>query len=147
MKFHSLVLAFSLLACLQSFASDIIVDPRVNGVLRSYDLLGASGDFYRVILTNTELEPCMIIDKVNLRDEKKGPRVLESFKFCSFEIKGKKYSLLPDQQQEVEILEVAWEKSKLKFSMNYTSTEKAAASRALHCLIDPKKSKKDFSCE
>ena len=147
MKLISLLFILSHLLAFDSKASGIVVDPRVNGVLRSYDLINKAGDFYRAILTNTELESCLIIDKVNLRDSKKGPRVLENLKYCSFKYKNKDYSLLPDKHQEVEILELAWEKSKLNFKMNYMSTEKSAALWELNCVIDPKKSKKEFSCD
>ncbi len=143
MKFVSLL--FFILFSRYAQATNVVVDPRVNGVLRSYDLIGAKGDFYRAILTNSELEPCLVIDKVNLRD-KKGPKVLEILKFCSFTYKGKKYSLSPDKQQEVEVLEVVWEKSKLKFTMNYMNAEKSASLWPLECKIDPRKPKKDFSC-
>jgi len=128
-----------------TLAANVIVDPRVNGVLRSYDLIGPKGDFYRAILTNSKLEPCLVIDKVNLKD-KKGPKVLQIFKFCSFVYKGKKYSLLPNKHQEVEVLEVIWKKSKLKFTMNYMGIEKSASLLPLECTIDPSKPKLDFSC-
>jgi len=143
MRFVSLMIFTFMISSIH--ASSIVVDPRVNGVLRSYDLINAQGDFYRAILTNSELEPCLVIDKVNLRS-KKGPKVLQVSKFCTFVYKGKKYSLMPDKQQEVEVLEVIWEKSKLKFTMNFMPASKSASLWPLECKIDPKKTKKDFAC-
>lgn len=126
-------------------ARDIFVSPIVNSVIKSETVSEPSGDFFRAILVNSEIDACIYVDRVNLR-KAKDPKILETIKYCKFNFNGITLSLAPDKHQDSGVRNARWEKYILKFELSYVGNEMSASQIIFKCSIDPIKSKKEFNC-
>lgn len=126
-------------------ARDIIVSPIVNSVIKSETVSDPSGDFFRAILVNSEIDACIYVDRVNLR-KAKDPKILETMKYCKFNFNGITLSLAPDKHRDSGVKNANWDKDILKIELSYVGNEISATQILFKCSIDPNKSKKEFTC-
>jgi hypothetical protein len=142
MKIKSIILLFIL--PLIASGTEFVVDPRVKSVINSDEIVEPAGDYFRVVLLNSEVDACLRIDRINLRGPK--PTVKEQKRYCAFSLNKKIYSLLPDQHQDSDISSVAWKKFELNFNLSYVSTGTGASEMKLKCSVDPRQNQTDFFC-
>lgn len=106
------------------------LDPWVSYVLSS-DWIGDKGDFFRLIVRNTEKDPCLELNTVNLRSS---ARVVQLNRFCDFDRAGTPYSL--QNAQSVSYAGFRWDQTNLIFQLEYAGTGSATPTRKLECRIN-----------
>jgi hypothetical protein len=94
------------------------VDPLVTSIITSSggsDYQSDSHSFYRLVVRNTEYEPCLALERITHYKEV-GPQVLGSQDLCAVFIDGNETDL--NEAQAVEYGGFSWDKDGLFFDMN-----------------------------
>ena len=79
----------------------VYVGPIVNSVVVGSKTLEPEGDFFRAVLANSEYDPCLRVERVNVRAPN-APRVKASLRYCAVTFGKERLSLAASEQQEAE---------------------------------------------
>ncbi|NQZ02720.1 MAG: hypothetical protein HRT45_18815 [Bdellovibrionales bacterium] len=132
-----------LLAALVGCASKPSVDPSVKRVFTS-SVMNEEGDIKRAIVRNTEIQPCLEIDTVNLRGDK--AKVLDSKLLCDIEIEAKTVSVRPSDIQEIDYKQLVWQKGILTVELGLTKSAAGSLYQDYRCKYDGKSDQLQMAC-
>lgn len=108
-----------------------IIDPTITQIITSSDMSNyneLTQSSYRLIVKNTEYDPCLYLDEVTVNVET-GPKLIRTQKLCSVGIDDNTIDLT-EGQAFVGYENIVWEKGKLTFDLDLGSDE------PLECAID-----------
>jgi hypothetical protein len=121
------------------------VGPMVKSVVAGSRTLEPDGDFFRAVLAGSEYDPCLRVERVNVRVPK-APRVKETRRYCAVMAGKERLSLAPDEQQDAEIANLSWREFELSFDLSYTSNARGAVHQELRCTLDPRRAGDSIDC-
>ena len=94
----------------------VYVGPIVNSVVVGSKTLEPEGDFFRAVLANSEYDPCLRVERVNVRAPN-APRVKASLRYCAVTFGKERLSLAASEQQEAELSNLSWKEFELSFDL------------------------------
>lgn len=121
------------------------VGPLVKSVVGNSRTLEPEGDFFRAVLANSEYDPCLRVERVNVRAPAV-PQVKETRKYCAFTLGTEVLSLNPDAAQDVTISGLSWQGFELRFALSYTAAAPGASEQDLRCTLDPRQAQNTIPC-
>jgi len=153
MKKAVLLLFLPLVACSTSRAVEkpqgteslLQVGPLVKSVVGSSRTLEPEGDFFRAVLANSEYDPCLRVERVNVRAPGE-PKVKETRKYCAFTLGAEELSLNPDAAQDVTLSGLSWQGFELRFALSYMAAAPGASEQELRCTLDPRQAQSTIQC-
>ena len=111
------VFAYKYFLAVQTQNTVSFVDPAVKQIIMSSDFSDYNNDihsFHRLILRNTETEPCLTLDEVTLY---KTDRILNSQKLCNFMLDNTPYIISRNSVQGIDYNNFVWNKKGLYFDL------------------------------
>ncbi len=121
------------------------VGPLVKSVVGRSKTIEPEGDFFRAVLANSEYDPCLRVERVNVRVPAT-PRVKETRKYCAFMLGKTELSLAPYAYQDAEISNLSWKEFELSFDLSYVSTGQGARLQELRCTLDARDARNAAHC-
>jgi hypothetical protein len=121
------------------------VGPLVKSVVSGSKTLEPGGDFFRAVLANSEYDPCLRVERVNVRAPH-APTVQETRKYCAFTLGAEELKLAPEAAQEVEFSHLAWKGFDLSFALTYMAAVPGASAQELRCTLDPRQATNKIQC-
>ena len=109
----------------------MMIDPTITRIVTSSDMSNyndLTDSSYRLIVKNTEYDPCLYVDEVTVNAET-GPKLIRTQKLCSIDVDNSVVSLT-EGQAFVGYENIVWEKGRLTFDLDLGSGE------PLKCAID-----------
>lgn len=142
---YAIIVAFALSPALVQATHLVEIDPYVDIVLTDSSI-NPQGDFFRMVLIDSEIDGCVQIQRVNIRVP--GPaRVIETRRYCDFTKGSVEYSLERGRVADSEITEPKWTNHLLNFKMSYVEAAPHAERLELKCTLDPQKPGATFQCD
>jgi hypothetical protein len=153
MKKAALPLLLPLVACSTSRATEkpqgpealVQVGPLVKSVVGNSRTLEPEGDFFRAVTANSEYDPCLRVERVNVRAPAV-PQVKETRKYCAVTLGAEELALSPEGAQDVTISSLSWQGFELRFALSYTAASRGASEQELRCTLDPRQAQNKVPC-
>lgn len=124
-----------------SMNQKVTINPYIQMVKISRDI-EKNGDFLRVILMNTEENPCLTLEKVNLRG---GPKIVQSMDLCLLNLGTSQLDLKLAQDTTYE--DISFEKQELRVKMSVVPAGTASSEIRLECSLIGKDLKSLLHCK
>jgi hypothetical protein len=123
----------------------VYVGPIVNSVVVGSKTLEPEGDFFRAVLASSEYDPCLRVERVNVRAPN-APRVKASLRYCAVTFGKERLSLAASEQQDAELSNLSWKEFELSFDLSYVAIAAGATRQELRCTLDPRDGRNTILC-